>query len=116
MITITVLPTVGQMTKISTEVMTLGELKPILLAQGLSTEGVSLIIGETKNELSTDSALLPNHDFKLFIFPKNTKSGVHPTSVLSLLDSIKKQIKKIKNLIEDGVSSEDEDEYEDDTS
>lgn len=114
MITITVLPTVGRVTKITTDVKTLGELKPILTTHGLSTEGVSLIISETKNELSTDSALLPNTDFTLFIFPKNTKSGIHPNSILSVLRGLISTIEDLIDRVEDVVDYEDDEDEDDD--
>ena len=61
---------------IETNVLTLGELKPILRLREVNYEGMKLLIGETKNELSQDEAVLPEGDFKLYLMPAKTKSGV----------------------------------------
>ena len=61
---------------IETNVSTLGELKPILRQREVDYDGMKLLVGETKNELSQDEAILPEGDFKLYLMPAKTKSGV----------------------------------------
>lgn len=61
---------------IETNVSTLGELKPILRQREVNYDGMKLLVGETKNELSEDEAVLPEGDFKLYLMPAKTKSGV----------------------------------------
>ena len=61
---------------IETNVSTLGELKPILRQREVNYDGMKLLVGETKNELSQDEAILPEGDFKLYLMPAKTKSGV----------------------------------------
>ena len=61
---------------IETNVSTLRELKPILRQREVNYDGMKLLVGETKNELSQDEAVLPEGDFKLYLMPAKTKSGV----------------------------------------
>lgn len=62
---------------ISTNVTTLGALKPLLMERGINFDGMKMLVGATKNELSEDVALLPDTDFKLYLMPVKTKSGNH---------------------------------------
>ena len=61
---------------IETNVSTLGELKPILRQREINYDDMKLLVGETKNELSVDEAVLPTEDFKLYLMLAKTKSGV----------------------------------------
>ena len=61
---------------IETNVSTLRELKPILRQREVNYDDMKLLVGETKNELSQDEAVLPEGDFKLYLMPAKTKSGV----------------------------------------
>ena len=72
---IKIVTTVGISGTIETDVTTLGDLKPLLAAQDISYSGMKLLIGQTKNELSEDVAILPEGDFKLYLVPSKTKSG-----------------------------------------
>lgn len=60
---------------IETNVRTLGELKPLLRDREIDSSGLAFLVGETKNELTVDEAILPEGDFKLYLLPKKTKSG-----------------------------------------
>lgn len=62
--------------KIETSATTFGELKPFLREQGFSLDGMKAVVGETKVTLEADAAILPETDFKLFLMPFKTKSGV----------------------------------------
>ena len=68
--------TVGTGGTIDTNVRTLGELKPLLMEQGINFDNMKLVVGETKAELSLDEALLPESNFKIYLMPAKTKSGV----------------------------------------
>lgn len=72
---IKVLSTVGISGTIETNVETLGELKPLLEQKDINYDGMKMMVGETRNELSMDEATLPTGDFKLYLMPSKTKSG-----------------------------------------
>ena len=78
---------------IETNVSTLGELKPLLTQREINYDGMKLLVGETKNELSVDEAVLPTEDFKLYLMPAKTKSGVD-------LDEMEEAIERIENKVD----------------
>lgn len=83
--TIKIYTTLGVSAPIETNVTTLGELRPLLRAKGIEDDGMKLLVGETRNELSVDEAILPEGDFKLYLMPQKTKSG---TSKYAMLEKI----------------------------
>ena len=42
---------------------------------GIEPNNMSMIVGATKTELISDESVLPSEDFKLYLMPKQTKSG-----------------------------------------
>ena len=93
---------------IETNVSTLGELKPILRQREVNYEGMKLLIGETKNELSQDEAVLPEGDFKLYLMPAKTKSGVDFDEMEETLERIESKVDRILSELDnkfDTVSS-----------
>lgn len=78
---------------IETNVSTLGELKPLLRQREVNYDGMKLLVGETKNELSQDEAILPEGDFKLYLMPAKTKSGVD-------FDEMEEAIERIEDKLE----------------
>ena len=78
---------------IETNVSTLGELKPLLRQREVNYDDMKLLVGETKNELSVDEATLPTGDFKLYLMPAKTKSGVD-------LDEMEEAIERIENKVD----------------
>ena len=78
---------------IETNVSTLGELKPILRQREVNYDGMKLLVGETKNELSQDEAILPEGDFKLYLMPAKTKSGVD-------FDEMEETLERIENKLD----------------
>lgn len=78
---------------IETNVSTLGELKPLLRQREINYDGMKMLVGETKNELSVDEATLPAGDFKLYLMPAKTKSGVD-------LDEMEEAIERIENKVD----------------
>ena len=65
----------GKMAKINTDVKTWGELKPLLKREGYDLN--SLLAAESINraDLVNDLAILPEGPFRVFLRPKQTKSG-----------------------------------------
>ena len=78
---------------IETNVSTLGELKPLLRQREINYDGMKMLVGETKNELSVDEATLPTGDFKLYLMPAKTKSGVD-------FDEMEEAIERIENKVD----------------
>lgn len=83
---------------IETNVSTLGELKPILRQREVNYDGMKLLVGETKNELSQDEAILPEGDFKLYLMPAKTKSGVDFDEMEETLERIEDKLDMILSL------------------
>ena len=80
---------------IETNVSTLGELKPLLRQREVNYDGMKLLVGETKNELSQDEAILPEGDFKLYLMPAKTKSGVDFDEMEETLERIESKVDRI---------------------
>ena len=102
----------GMSGTIETNVSTLGELKPILRQREVNYEGMKLLIGETKNELSQDEAVLPEGDFKLYLMPAKTKSGVDFDSmdvnideILEKVENIEEKLDKVLDLLRTPISA-----------
>ena len=89
---------------IETNVSTLGELKPILRQREVNYDGMKLLVGETKNELSQDEAILPEGDFKLYLMPAKTKSGVD-------FDEMEDTLERIENKVDEILSKLDNESY-----
>lgn len=97
---------------IETNVSTLGELKPILRQREVNYDGMKLLVGETKNELSQDEAILPEGDFKLYLMPVKTKSGIdfeeveeNITNIYGIVENIEEKLDKVLNLLSNPVST-----------
>ena len=89
---------------IETNVSTLGELKPLLRQREVNYDGMKLLVGETKNELSQDEAILPEGDFKLYLMPAKTKSGVD-------FDEMEETLERIEDKLEMILSKLDNESY-----
>ena len=96
--------TVGVSGTIETDVRTLGELKPILRQREINYNDMKMLVGETRNELSVNEAVLPEVDFKLYLMPEKTKSG----SVVSKLERLAEIFGEAQEICED-LASEIED-------
>ena len=97
---------------IETNVSTLGELKPLLRQREVNYDGMKLLVGETKNELSQDEAILPEGDFKLYLMPAKTKSGVdfdemdgNVEDILDRVENIEEKLDKVLNLLSNPIST-----------
>lgn len=97
--------TAGMPGTIETNISTLGELKPLLRQREINYDGMKMLVGETKNELSIDEATLPEGDFKLYLMPAKTKSGVDFDEMEDTLDRIENKLDRVLSKL-DNVSCE----------
>jgi hypothetical protein len=67
----------GQMQKIMTSVTTWGELQPLVRNAGFDLSSLLAAENITKTDLVNDLAVLPTSAFRLFLRPKQTKSGAY---------------------------------------
>lgn len=65
----------GQMKKITTKAVTWGDLKPLVRAEGFDLNSLLAAESVNKSDLVNELAVLPTEDFRLFLRPKQTKSG-----------------------------------------
>ena len=89
--------TTGMPGTIETNVSTLGELKPLLRQREINYDGMKMLVGETKNELSVDEAVLPTEDFKLYLMPSKTKSGVDFDEMEETIERIEVDVDRIED-------------------
>ena len=87
---------------IETNVSTLGELKPLLRQREINYDGMKMLVGETKNELSVDEAVLPTEDFKLYLMPAKTKSGVDFDEMEEAVERIENKLDEVLSLLRNG--------------
>ena len=66
----------GQMKKITTSATTWGQLQPLVRAEGFDLSSLLAAENINKSDLVNDLAVLPATAFRLFLRPKQTKSGV----------------------------------------
>ena len=104
--------TAGMPGTIETNVSTLGELKPLLRQREINYDGMKMLVGETRNELSLDEAILPEGDFKLYLMPAKTKSGVdfdemdeNIDDILDRVENIEEKLDKVLNLLSNPIST-----------
>ena len=97
--------TAGMPGTIETNISTLGELKPLLRQREINYDGMKMLVGETKNELSVDEAILPEGDFKLYLMPAKTKSGVDFDEMEDTLYRIENKLDRVLSKL-DSISSE----------
>ena len=94
--------TAGMPGTIETNVSTLGELKPLLRQREINYDGMKMLVGETKNELSQDEAILPEGDFKLYLMPAKTKSGVDFDEMEEAVERIEDKLDEVLSLLRNG--------------
>lgn len=97
--------TTGQGGNIETNVTTLGELKPILEDRGINFSNMKMLLGDTKNEVSLDEAVLPTGNFKIFLVPQKTKSG--NSELVNLFNRLASTFEEIADVLEhnEGITS-----------
>ena len=103
--------TAGMPGTIETNVTTLGQLKPLLSQREINYSGMKMLVGETKNELSVDEATLPEGDFKLYLMPAKTKSGVdfdemeeNISHIFSTVERLERKIDALTTKVNGGPS------------
>ena len=96
--------TAGMPGTIETNVSTLGELKPLLRQREINYDGMKMLVGETKNELSVDEAVLPTEDFKLYLMPAKTKSGVDFDEMEDSINRISADVERIEDKLDKVLS------------
>lgn len=100
--TIKIYSTVGTAGEVVTNVTTLRELKPLLRDRDIDYSGMKLVVGETRNELSIDEAVLPEGDFKLYLMPQKTKSGGIDDDIERIEDKLEFILDKLNQLLSKG--------------
>ena len=96
--------TAGMPGTIETNVSTLGELKPLLRQREVNYDGMKMLVGETKNELSQDEAILPEGDFKLYLMPAKTKSGIDFDEMEDSINRIAADVERIEDKLDKVLS------------
>ena len=89
--------TAGMSGLIDTDARTLSVLKPLLVDLNIPYAGMSIIVGETRNELTLDDALLPEGDFKVYLMPKEVDSGSSP---MELIDGMNKKLDEVQKAVD----------------
>lgn len=97
---------------VETNVSTVAELKTLLRQREINYDGMKMLVGETRNELSLDEAILPEGDFKLYLMPAKTKSGVdfdemdeNIDDILERVEVIEEKLDKVLNLLSNPIST-----------
>ena len=97
---------------VETNVSTVAELKTLLRQREINYDGMKMLVGETRNELSLDEAILPEGDFKLYLMPAKTKSGVdfdemdgNVEDILDRVENIEEKLDKVLNLLSNPIST-----------
>ena len=85
---------------IETNATNLGGLKPILRERNINFDGMKMLVGETKNELSMDESILPEGDFKLYLMPAKTKSGVDFDDMEDNVEHITTTVNRIEGKVD----------------
>ena len=85
---------------IETNATNLGGLKPILRDRNINFDGMKMLVGETKNELFYDESVLPEGDFKLYLMPAKTKSGVDFDDMEDNVEYITNAVNKIESKVD----------------
>ena len=75
---------------------TFGDLKPLLIENGVYTDGMRVMVGNTHTTLEVDSAALPQEDeLIIFISPRDTKAGS------DLMDVVERITDAMNEVVED---------------
>ena len=83
---VTVFMTVGKKSvQFQSGARTWKELQSALNEVGMKHAGMKAVIGETRNTLESDQALLPDTDFTLFLMPIKVKSGNERSDLFELI-------------------------------
>lgn len=90
---------------IDTNATTLAGIKPLLRERNINFEGMKMLVGETKNELSMDESVLPEGDFKLYLMPAKTKSGVDFDDMEDNIENIQTNLQRVEDKVDQVLSA-----------
>lgn len=90
---------------IDTNATTLAGIKPLLRERNINFEGMKMLVGETKNELSMDESVLPEGDFKLYLMPAKTKSGVDFDDMEDNIENIQAKLQRVEDKVDQVLSA-----------
>lgn len=87
--------------KLQTEAVTWGQLKDSLRAEFGDLDKMRAVVRETRNDLASDDARLPEDDFTLLLSPRQIKAGSALDIIAILRDVKDKFADSIDEIIED---------------
>ena len=90
---------------IDTNATTLAGIKPLLRERNINFEGMKMLVGETKNELSMDESVLPEGNFKLYLMPAKTKSGVDFDDMEDNIENIQAKLQRVEDKVDQVLSA-----------
>ena len=90
---------------IDTNATTLAGIKPLLRERNINFEGMKMLVGETNNELSMDESVLPEGDFKLYLMPAKTKSGVDFDDMEYNIENIQNNLQRVEDKVDQVLSA-----------
>lgn len=92
--------------RLATEANTWGQLKDSLRAEYGDLDKMRAVVRETRNDLASDDATLPESDFTLLLSPRQIKAGQSAIDIVKLLNDVRdkfsESIDEIIEGIEDG--------------
>lgn len=95
--TITFASTVGSIEPVQTSAVYFKDIFDILDSKGINRNNMRLFIAGSNLELSHADAKLPEGDFKLMMFAKQSKAG--STSALDVISVLENRVENIKDII-----------------
>lgn len=95
--TITFASTVGSIEPVQTSAVYFKDIFDILDSKGINRNNMRLFIAGSNLELSHADAKLPEGDFKLMMFAKQSKAGY--TSALDAISILENRVENIKDIV-----------------
>lgn len=95
--TITFASTVGSIEPVQTSAVYFKDIFDILDSKGINRNNMRLFIAGSNLELSHADAKLPEGDFKLMMFSKQSKAG--STSALDAISVLENRVENIKDIV-----------------
>lgn len=95
--TITFASTVGSIEPVQTSAVYFKDIFDILDSKGINRNNMRLFIAGSNLELSHADAKLPEGDFKLMMFAKQSKAG--STSALDAISVLENRVENIKDIV-----------------
>lgn len=92
---------------LQSEAVTYGALKDALRGEYGDLDKMRAVVRETRNDLTSDDAILPEDAFTLLLTPKQIKAGASQVDVVKVLEDVKDRFSAGIDEIIDAVSSGD---------